>query len=135
MTHQPVDLVIVMLGTNDLKRRFGVGERDIAEGAGRLLDAVRASDCGPEGSAPRALLVCPAPLGRLELLAEEFAGAAEKSRGLARQYAAVAAARSCPFVDAGAHIRSSDTDGIHLDAPAHERLGLAITREVRSIFQ
>ena len=134
MTHQPVDLVVVMLGTNDLKRRFGVGERDIAEGAGMLLDVVRASDCGPEGSAPQALLVCPAPVGRLELFAEEFAGAVEKSRGLARRYAAVAAARSCPFVDAGAHIRSSDTDGIHLDGPAHERLGMAITREVRRLL-
>jgi len=27
MTHEPIDLVIVMLGTNDLKRRFGVGAR------------------------------------------------------------------------------------------------------------
>ena len=47
MTHQPIDLVIVMLGTNDLKGRFGVGARDIAAGAGLLLDIVRASDCGP----------------------------------------------------------------------------------------
>jgi lysophospholipase L1-like esterase len=45
LTHQPIDLVIVMLGTNDLKSRFGVGARDIAAGAGLLLDIVRASDC------------------------------------------------------------------------------------------
>jgi lysophospholipase L1-like esterase len=134
MTHQPLDLVVVMLGTNDLKRRFGLGERDIAAGAGTLLDVVRASDCGPEGSAPQSLLVCPAPVGRLELFAEEFAGAVEKSRGLARQYAAVAAARSCPFLDAGAHVRSSDIDGIHLDAPAHQRLGVVIAREVHRLL-
>jgi lysophospholipase L1-like esterase len=130
MTHQPVDLVIVMLGTNDLKRRFGVDARDVAAGAGMLLDIVGASGCGPEESAPGALLVCPAPVGRLDLFAEEFAGAVESSRDLARQYAAVAAARSCPFLDAGAHIRSSDTDGIHLDATEHERLGVVVAQQV-----
>jgi hypothetical protein len=40
----------------------------------------------------------------------------------------------CPFVDAGAHIGSSDTDGIHLDAPAHERLGVVLARQVRELL-
>ena len=134
LTHQPVDLVIVMPGTNDLKGRFGVAARDIAAGAGVLLDLVVASDCGPEGSPPQALLVCPPPVGRLGLFAEEFTGAAERSRDLARHYAAVADARSCPWIDAGAHIRSSDTDGIHLDAPAHERLGVVVAQQVRRLL-
>ena len=134
LTHQLVDLVIVMLGTNDLKRRFGLDAREIAAGAGMLLDIVGASGCGPGESAPRALLVCPAPVGRLDLFAEEFAGAVERSRDLARQYAAVADARSCPFVDAGAHVRSSDIDGIHLDAPAHERLGVVIAQQVQRML-
>ena len=79
------------------------------------------------------LLVCPAPVGRLDLFAEEFAGAVERSRDLARHYAAVADARSCAFVDAGAHVRSSDTDGIHLDVPAHERLGVVIAQQVQRL--
>ena len=54
-----------MLGTNDLKARFGVAAHDIAAGAGFLLDIVRASDCGPGESPPRALLVCPPPVRRL----------------------------------------------------------------------
>ena len=134
LTHQPVDLVIVMLGTNDLKSRFGLGARDIAAGAGLLLDTVRASDCGPEGSPPQALLVCPAPVGRLGMFAEEFAGAVERSRDLAPHYAAVADARSCPWIDAGAHIRSSDTDGIHLDALNHERLGVVVAQQARLLL-
>jgi lysophospholipase L1-like esterase len=134
MTHQPIDLVIVMLGTNDLKARFGVGARDIAAGGGLLLDIVRASDCGPGESPPHVLLVCPPPVGRLGLFAEEFAGAVERSRDLVRQYAAVADARSCPWIDAGAHVRSSDIDGIHLDAPDHEQLGVVVAQHVRRLL-
>jgi lysophospholipase L1-like esterase len=134
LTHQPIDLVIVMLGTNDLKIRFGASARDIAAGAGFLLDIVGASDCGSEGSPPQALLVCPPPVGRLGLFEEEFAGAVERSRDLARHYAAVADARSCPWIDAGAHIRSSDNDGIHLDAPSHEQLGVVVAQHVRLLL-
>jgi len=108
--------------------------RAVAAGAGVLLDIVGASACGPEESAPRALLVCPPPVGRLDQFAEEFGGAVERSRDLARHYAAVADARSCPFVEAGAHVRSSDTDGIHLDAPAHERLGVVVAQQVHRML-
>jgi lysophospholipase L1-like esterase len=135
MTHEPIDLVIVMLGTNDLKSRFGVGARDIAAGAGLLLDIVLASAYGPGGSPPQALPVCPPPPGRLGLFAEEFAGAVERSRDLARHRAAVADARSCPWIDAGAHVRSSDDDdGIHLDASNHERLGVVVAQHVRRLL-
>ena len=92
LTHQPVDLVVLMLGTNDLKHRFGAEPRDIAAGAGPLLDDVASSSCGPDGSPPRTLLVCPAPVARLTQFAEEFAGATEKSRAIPAQYASVAAA-------------------------------------------
>jgi lysophospholipase L1-like esterase len=134
LTHQPIDLVIVMLGTNDLKGRFGVGAHDIAAGAGVLLDIIRASACGPGESPPQALLVCPPPVGPLDLFAEEFASAVERSRDLARHYAAAADARSCPWIDAGAHISSSDNDGIHLDAPNHERLGVVVAQQVRLLL-
>jgi hypothetical protein len=74
------------------------------------------------------------PLGRLGLVAEEFAGAVERSRDLARHCAAVADARSCPWIDAGAHVRSSDDDGIHLDAPNHEQLGVVVAQQVRRLL-
>ena len=68
LTHQPLDLVIVMLGTNDLKHRMNASAAEIAEGAGMLVDIVAASGCGPDGRAPQTLLVCPAPIARLDLL-------------------------------------------------------------------
>jgi hypothetical protein len=43
-------------------------------------------------------------------------------------------ARSCAFLDAGSVISSSDVDGIHLEAPEHERLGLAVAEQVRPLL-
>jgi hypothetical protein len=108
--------------------------RPVAAVAGLLLDVVAASGCGPREAAPRALLVCPPPPGRLDQFAEEFAGAVERARDLAAHYQAEAAERGCPFVDAGAHIGSSDTDGIHLDARAHETLGVVLAKQVRELL-
>ena len=128
----PLDVVVVMLGTNDLKRRFGVSAAEIAEGAGALVDLIRASRCGPKLGPPDVLLVCPPPVGPLDDGDVEFAGAEAKSRELASSFAAVAEARSCAFLDAGLHVSSSEADGIHLDRGAHEALGKAIADAVRA---
>lgn len=133
LSHQPIDLVIVMLGSNDLKRRIGVSAAEIAEGAGQLVDIVRTSACGPAGGAPDALLVCPPPIGRLGQFAEEFAGAPEKSRQLAGYFKAVADARSCAFLDAGAHVSASEADGVHMDREAHAALGSVLAKVVQTI--
>jgi lysophospholipase L1-like esterase len=133
LSHQPLDVVVVMLGTNDLKRRFGVSAREIAEGAGLLVDAVRASGCGPAGGPPELVLVCPPPLGRLGEFADDFEGGREKSTRLAVCFQAIAQGRSCAFLDAGAHISSSDVDGIHLDRDSHAVLGRAVAGVVAAL--
>jgi lysophospholipase L1-like esterase len=134
LTHQPLDLVIIMLGTNDLKHRMNASAAEIAAGAGMLADIVSASGCGPDGRAPQTLLVCPPPIAEVDQFDDEFEGGAEKSHRLAEHYAAVAEARSCAFLDAGAFIESSDVDGIHLDEPQHAALGAAIAKHVRPLL-
>jgi lysophospholipase L1-like esterase len=130
----PVDLVILMLGTNDTKKRFSAPATDIAAGVVVLLDIIARSAAGRDGGAPPVLLVAPAPLAKLTELAEMFEGGAEKSRELAPLYAALAKARGCPFLDAGTVVRCSDIDGIHLEAPAHRVFGEAIAREIKKIL-
>ena len=134
LTHQPLDLVIIMLGTNDLKHRLNASAAEIAAGAGMLADIVAGSGCGPDGRAPQTLLVCPAPIAEVDQFDDEFEGGAEKSRRLAGHFAAIAEARSCAFLDAGALIESSDVDGIHLDEPQHAALGAAIANHVRPLL-
>lgn len=130
LSHWPIDVVVIMLGTNDLKRRIGVSAAEIAEGAGTLVDVVRTSGCGANGGVPEVVLVCPPPLGRVPQSQADFAGGWEKSRELAAAYDDVARRRSCGLVDAGAHISTSDVDGVHLDREAHAVLGSVVAQAV-----
>ena len=130
LTHHPLDVVVLMLGTNDLKKRFSVSAFDIGRSIGLLLDRILRSGTGPQGGAPQALLVCPPPLAKLSEFAEMFEGGSEKSRGLAPFYRQHAEERGCRFLDAGAVVRTSDGDGLHLDSAAHGKLGLAVAEEI-----
>jgi len=129
-SHKPVDLLVIMLGTNDLKHRFGLSAWDIAHGAARLVEVAQASAFGPGDRPPRVLLIAPPPVGRLSNFAGMFEGAAETSKGLSEAFAAVAAELPCDFLDAGRVVRSSDRDGIHLDPEGHRALGNAVAERV-----
>jgi lysophospholipase L1-like esterase len=131
----PLDLVILMLGTNDTKRRYSAPAVDIASGLGVLLDIVARSTAGREDKAPPVLVVAPVPLTKLTEFAPMFEGGAEKSRMLAPLYAEVAKTHGCPFFDAGKVIACSDADGLHFEASAHKALGEALAREVKKILR
>ena len=133
-SHKPIDLVALMLGTNDLKGRFSAPASDIAQGAASLAEEVLRSGCGPGGGAPAVLLVAPPPLGRLTELAEMFEGSAEKSARFAGHYRRFAEQYGCWSLDAGAVAASSDLDGIHLEAGEHRKLGEAVAARVAEIF-
>ena len=134
-SHAPLDLVVVMLGTNDLKHAFGMSPDEIAWGAEKLLRCIAASEAGPEGSAPRMLLIAPPPVLEAGCLSEMFAGGAAKSLRLAPLYAEAAAKRGAAFLDAGPVIVSSPIDGVHFDAAEHGKLGQAVARAVTEIMR
>lgn len=130
-THRPFDCLVLMLGTNDIKRHMGLEAVDCALAQNALLDAVVAAACGPGGGRPAVVLVSPphvveaeAPFGR------QFDGAIPKSRGFAEAYAAIARQRGCLFLDAAAVTATSPRDGIHLEREGHRLLGEAVAQAV-----
>jgi lysophospholipase L1-like esterase len=131
MSHAPVDLVILSLGCNDLKKRFSFSAFDIAEGVGRLLFLARAYGRGPDEGPPKILVVAPPPIAKLTGFAEMFEGGQEKSVLLGQRYRDVAEREGVAFLDAGQVIRCSDLDGIHYEADQHELLGRAAAKAVR----
>lgn len=124
-SHAPLDLVILMLGTNDCKHRFGLSSYDIAANVAMLLGVIQPIPV---------LLLAPPVLGPFTALADLFVGAEERSAGLARHYRAVAEAARCQFLDAGAFVKVDPTDGVHLDELAHRTLGEHLATAVRALL-
>ncbi len=133
-SHLPLDLVVVKLGTNDLKARFSVTAGDIALSLGKITQLIHASQSGPGGSAPAILVVAPPPILEVGTLAAMFAGGAAKSLDLAAAIRAEAARQGVAFLDAGTVIAVDPLDGIHYDAAAHLALGQAIAAEISRLW-
>lgn len=135
-SHKPLDLVVLMLGTNDLKAVFGVSPGEIAMGVKVLAQMILSSDAGPRGKAPKLLLLCPPAIGQqnhLPDVAAKFPNAFKDSRELPRHYEALAASLGCAYLNTQTLI-STGSDGIHLDAAAHAILGKAVATTVKSIL-
>ena len=119
-THKLLDLAIIFLDVNDLKKRFSLSGFDIAEGA-RVL----AGDAGIKNGTP--------PVGKLTTFAGMFDGSEAKSQKLAGKYRHVGSALGCHLFDTSAVIVSSDPEGIHLEQSEHAKPGKTVTVKIKEI--
>jgi lysophospholipase L1-like esterase len=136
-SHLPLDLVIIMLGTNDLKTRFTRSPQQIATaviGLVRLVDECKGG-VNTVYPAPKVLLLAPPPLGTGFHNPEEWAGGPEKSLVLGSALRDTAAAAGLPFLNAGDFISTEGIDGVHLIAEAQRKLGEAVAKKVRTLLQ
>lgn len=134
-SHCPFDLITIMLGTNDLKKRFSVSAYDIADSAGMLVDIVQRSKTGLNDNPPKVLLLCPPPVTMLTDFAQMFEDSQEKSRRLAEEFKRVAAEFGCELLDTSTVIVSSDLDGIHFEQGEHQKLGRAVAAKVKQMLE
>jgi lysophospholipase L1-like esterase len=129
-SHRPLDLVIFMLGSNDLKNRFNPGAYDVSHGAQLVAKAILGSETGPDNGAPRVLMVSPPPLVESPAFRQLLApDAVEISRRLAPYYRACAKECGAAFFDAGAVVESSGADGVHWEAEGHAAFAEAMAKE------
>lgn len=128
-SHSPIDLLVIMLGTNDLKQYFGLTACDAARGVGTLIELSQSSSTGPEGGPPMVLIIAPPRMGPLSPdQTLKYRGAPRKSQLFTRYYSAVASAFGCHFLDSSTIVSPSLIDGVHLDEEAHRDLGIAVAR-------
>ena len=140
LTAMPVDLVILMLGTNDSKVVFDKPPFVIAHGIQRLIDRVKngAYGYGPNGSTPEILVVSPIRMTEgifTSWLSDEFdEKSIERSAQLSEQYRRVAGQNGVHFLDAAASIAADPSDGIHMNAEGHARMAELLQAKVGEIF-
>ena len=139
MSHEPVDLLIIMLGTNDTKERFGCNAENIAKGLERLARKAQSVTDAWAGGRPNILLVAPAPIedgyGSTFVFNEMGKGCVEKSKELAFYYERTARLTGCHFFDAGTvpGICMHPNDYMHLTEESHDLLAKALAELVPSL--
>lgn len=135
-THKPLDLVIIMLGTNDMKPAVAGHAVDAMSGIKRLVSLIRHHDWGFDFDGPEILIVAPPPICETanELFGAVFKGAIPEAAMLASLYRDLADDLGCGFFDAGSVAETSPLDGIHLDAENTGAIGRGLEPVVRMML-
>lgn len=126
MTHEPVDLLIIMLGTNDTKERFGANANVISLGLKRLIEKAKNTKVAFRNNKPNILIVAPLPM-REEVLSLECGltmgvDCVKKSKEIIPLFEKIAQEQECYFFDPSKYAMCSDDDYMHLDEKAHSIL-------------
>ncbi|MCC8933314.1 MULTISPECIES: SGNH/GDSL hydrolase family protein [Rhizobiaceae] len=135
-THKPIDLVIIMLGTNDLKRGIQGTAIGATSGAKRLVKQVQKHDWGFEFEEPEILIVAPPPIRETanSVFGAMFNHSVGEGAMLAGMYRDAADEAGCAFFDAGSVAETTPLDGIHLDAENTRAIGRGLEPIVRMML-
>lgn len=132
-THEPIDLLILMLGTNDAKSKFDTDAKKIALGMQILVEDAKKVPCwGPAG--PRILVVAPVPIEEGVTYEDFNAESVKTTRGLAREYAFLAVREGVGFLDAGG-CELTSVDHVHLTRKGHRQLAERMETAVKEIMK
>ena len=137
-SHSPLDLVIIMLGTNDLKPFHGRTAQEAANGVRRLVQIVRGHYQKPADTMPKIILVSPPHIIHSDHpeMIPHFGGRAvvAESQELARWYKLRADEYGCTFFDAATVAKADPADGVHLDAANTRAIGEGLVPVVKSVL-
>lgn len=133
-SHGPLQAMTLMLGTNDVKLRFGATPERILGGIAGLVDMALSPEMAARHPGLRILLIAPPPVEAAGVLAGDYMGARAASQALAPLYRDYAARRGLAFLDAGAHVTVSPVDGVHFTPEAHGVLAVVVADALRNLM-
>lgn len=138
-SHLPLDLVVIMLGTNDTKTYFDRTPLEIGLGAMELVSLVQTIDggIGTDYPAPEVLLIAPPPLAEKQFFADIFdEDSVAVSGELDDVMEKLASAAGVAFLDASEAVPVLDgVDGVHMTPEAQASMAEAVTARVRELLE
>lgn len=135
-SHKPLDAVVIMLGTNDLKSYICGSALGAAMGMKRLAEIVKTFPYGDGLPIPKVVLVSPpyAVHTTHADLSPMFEGGVSESREFASHYERVANDIGASFFDAATVAKADAADGVHLDAQNTRAIGDALAPLVSELL-
>ena len=130
LSHSPIDFVLILLGTNDLKVRFQRSAEDIANGIKELIQIVFETNSGTgswhDQNKSKLIIICPPALGEKSndptwLNFDEWVGGLDKSKQLYYSFEKVCSHMGVDLIDASQFCQSSNIDPIHWSKPMHQK--------------
>lgn len=133
--HNAVDIVILMLGTNELKTEFKHNAAYIAEGIGEFIKMLQNPDSWKSGRLPKLLVISPILLGDDILgkdgICTQFDEMSLKeSKQMAGAIENICKKYQVEFMDGTKYARASLTDAIHMDEENHIKLAHAVYEKI-----
>jgi lysophospholipase L1-like esterase len=134
-SHVPIDIVIIMLGTNDLKNQFSSTPESITEGLSGLIDDTYAVFDKNEDKRPRIIMLSPVHIDSDNPEFMKIYGHAydkdcgEKSKMLSDPIRTMCETRVIEFFDAQDYAHAGD-DGLHLSADSHQSLAMKLAEVI-----
>lgn len=134
-SHKPVNIVILMLGSNDLKEVFHATPEKSAEGAGILVHTIQKFLEVKQGFIPEIILVSPPEIGegmRYSAFYGAFGeNAGERSKEFSKWYRITAERYHCVFFDSAKYVKPSERDSLHLTPEGHRVLAEELCRVIK----
>lgn len=138
LSHEPVDLLIIMLGTNDTKERFSASAQTISFGLGRLVKKAMDTNCW--NNKPNILVISPKSIDD-EYINGPFVtnmgrDCSLKSKELAKYYQEMCNMLEVNFIDADKLcLTNNKNDFMHLDAQSHAILAQYLSEYIKKTYK
>ena len=137
MSHNPLDVVLIMLGTNDTKVRFGMTPMTIGQAMMQLVRTAKLYAVNEAGEPSRVVVVSPPVIldNLMQTRHAECFGeqAIAVSKGLSRELRRITKLMRCDFFDAAPFAEVSELDAVHMTARGHLQLGEAMAAKIKSM--
>lgn len=139
MSHSPLELVIIMLGTNDTKERFSLTSHNIAQGITRLVQRVKTIPCGVENKSPQIIVIAPPPIeeGYLETEVVNSMGLgcdikASELEGHLKEFLKL---EDIELIETKGIIPMNNIDYMHLDSDGHRIMADLVFSKITRYLQ